>query len=42
MLNVVLNYAPLIEPVGLLLVPGIIAWLAWRLKAMAEERSRPG
>lgn len=31
MIELLLTYAPIVRPVALMLLPGVIAWLAWRL-----------
>lgn len=31
MLDLFLVYAPIVRPVALMLLPGLLAWLAWRL-----------
>ena len=31
MLDLFLAYAPIARPVALMLLPGLLAWLAWRL-----------
>lgn len=31
MLDLFLSYAPIVRPVALMLVPGLLAWLAWQL-----------